>query len=147
MNKINRKTSDLNHYLITKLAKMKSNFFLVISTLLKSINFLSYTTKNSVKASSTISKNFNNKSNSDNLISSNINTSTTTSLFSSYSTLKILNKILDCFNLMLYLPNLNQIFEPDSFATSFYTSLVDNMHNIFKKINLIKIIKQDNQTK
>lgn len=147
-NKVNKKLSNLNYFLITKLTKMKMDFFLVISTLLKSINFLSYTSTNNGKTSSTNNKNFNNKLNSDNLISTATNTTTTpTSSFSSYSTLKILNKILDCFNLMLFLPNLNQILEPDSFSTSFYTSLVDNMHNIFKKMNLIKIIKQDNPIK
>lgn len=59
---------------------------------------------------------------------------------SSYSTLKILNSILDCFNQMLYLPTLIQVLKPYSLRTCFFASLADNAHVMSNKLNIIGIV-------
>lgn len=100
-----------------KLIKLKEKFFVLITQLLESINFSPFNSINS-------------KTKVDNSSRSN---------FSSYSTLKIFNSILDCFNYLLYLPNLNQTIEPYSLYTCFYSSLADNVHTIFRNLKIVNL--------
>lgn len=121
-----------------KLLGLKQDFFMLISTLLQSINFTSTT------------QSFKSLINPNQTISSTASTKQamiTSSSFSSYSTLKILITVLDCYNRILYLPNLNQVLEPDSITTCFYLSLVDNMHNMFKKFKILKLDKNAAQAR
>jgi hypothetical protein len=114
-----------------KLLGLKQAFFMLISTLLQSINFTSTTQsfKSLINPNQTISSS----------TASSKQATITSSSFSSYSTLKLLITVLDCFARILYLPSLNQVLEPDSIATCFYLSLVDNMHNMFKKFKIVKL--------
>lgn len=103
-----------------KLMKLKREFFRIILYMLKSINFASPPASSLGHQSTAAAASLSSLSSSS----------------SSYSTLKILNSIIDCFNHLYYLPISHHKLQPYSFKTFFYFSLVDNMHNIFKKMKI-----------
>jgi hypothetical protein len=121
--KPNIKHQQATRFIYDTLIKLKQEFFKLIMIFLKSINF-SASSLSAPKATTASSDAIINLSNSS----------------TSYSTLKILNSIIDCFNHLIYLPCLNKKLEPDSILTVFYFSLIDNMHNVFNK-NLNKFNK------
>jgi hypothetical protein len=132
--KPNIKHQQATRFIYYTLIKLKQEFFKLIMIFLKSINFsASSLSSAAAKVTTPTSTTTSSSSSSDTII--NLSNSST-----SYSTLKILNSIIDCFNHLIYLPCLNKKLEPDSILTVFYFSLIDNMHNVFKK-NLNKFNK------
>jgi len=135
--------SELDATLYKKLIEIKEEIFLLIVKLLQSINF---STQN--KTSESLKVNQHNGSKLNNLNSTNSSSSSSNSssrsgsdsALLSYTTLKILITIIDCFNKTVYLPNLSQIFEPNSLTTLFYVGLIDNMHGILNKFKMLKIL-------
>jgi hypothetical protein len=92
-----------------KLVRLKTEFFQLVGIMLNSINF------------STTAVNFS-KSCQD-FIQTRITCDSLNSLSTlstPYSTLKILNNILDCLNHLVYLPVLAQQSDPNSITTWFY---------------------------
>ena len=94
----------------------------------------------SIKLDQYYYKNMQNESKQENssLIKNNIDSEIT-----SYSALKILISILDCYNRILYLPNLSNSIYPDSISTFFYIGLIENMHGILNNINILKTSTTD----
>jgi hypothetical protein len=135
--------SELDATLFKKLIVIKEEMFLLIVKLLQSINF---STENKPSESIKVNQHNTNGSKLNNLNSTNASSSSSSSrsgsdsALLSYTTLKILITIIDCFNKIVYLPNLNQIFEPDSLTTLFYVGLIDNMHGILNKFKMLKIL-------
>lgn len=89
-----------------KLIKLKQDFFRLTNYILKSINFSTSSINFDVESST--------NQNAYDLLSS-LSTSSTP-----YSTLKILNTVLDSLNHLIYLPVLNQQSDPNSIITWFY---------------------------
>ena len=92
-----------------KLIRLKQEFFKLISLMLNSINF------------STTAMNFSKSYQDFNQTQVTCDSlSSLSSLSTPYSTLKILNNILDCLNYLIYLPVLAQQSDPNSITTWFY---------------------------
>jgi hypothetical protein len=140
--------SELDPQLYKKLIELKEEIFSLIFKMLQSLNFSSSKNNDVVKANDTVasnSKNNNNGTKLNSLNATNLSSSSccnrigNDSALSSYTTLKVLITVLDCYNKIVYLPNLNQILEADSLNTCFYLGLVDNMHGVLNSFRMLKI--------
>ena len=142
-NNNNAKKHEIDSRLYKKLKNLKEDFFTLILKFLQAIHFSENNSKNS--ASNNKSDKICNKfllTTGSKLDFSSLRNDND-SAFSSYSGLKILITILDCYNRILYLPNLSQITHPDSFSTYFYVGLVENMHGILSSLKLLKFTTSD----
>ena len=152
-NKVSVNKSELDPQLYKKLIDLKEEIFLLIFKLLQSINFSNCKSTDIVRVNDTVTSNTrnnnttNNGSKLNNLNATTASSSTCStsrisndSALSSYTTLKILITVIDCYNKIVYLPNLNQILEPNSLTTCFYVGLVDNMHGVLNSFRMLKIL-------
>jgi hypothetical protein len=147
----------LNEECFCKLIELKQGLFFLINRMIKSISFSSSSgsshsngKSSSINSISLNSAGFNsssltkkpNSSNDSQLTSSSTSSSSSTSptSSSSYSTLKILNSLICCFNQLLYKPLEAKLTQKTANSTEistwFYLFIVDSMHNIFVNLNV-----------